>query len=85
MRLERQMDKDGIRNRDELDSLPHGVAVKRTAQELFSSRAALQTDGLSSPATLNIAARQSIFISPLHSRSLSGCQLSTALIFENVF
>ncbi len=62
MRLERQMDKEAIRNRDELDSLPHGVAVKRMAQELFSSRAALQTDGLSSPATLNIAARKQFSI-----------------------
>ncbi len=61
------MDKEGIRDRDQLDSLPHGVAVKRTAQELFSSRAALQTDGLSSPATLNIAARQSILEVLLHS------------------
>ena len=68
MRLERQMDKQGI-HADHLDSLPHGVAVKRTAQELFSSRAALQTDGLSSPATLNIAARQTKSKSPLHSHS----------------
>eukprot|EP00802_Teleaulax_amphioxeia_P009607 Tamp_09627.p1 GENE.Tamp_09627~~Tamp_09627.p1 ORF type:complete len:379 (-),score=78.08 Tamp_09627:365-1501(-) len=56
-RLARQMDKEGIKGPEALDASGHAVAVKRTAQELFSARAALQTDGLSSPATLNIAAR----------------------------
>jgi len=56
-RVRRQMQKDGVATMEQLDASPLAAAVRRTAQELFSSRRALQSHDLSSPALLNVAVR----------------------------
>jgi len=55
--LRRAMEKDGWTSFEHLESTALAVAVRRAAQELFSSRKALQTKHLTAPATLNTAVR----------------------------